>query len=109
MEGLDGKPGAVILGGSFHSLGAARNLAKHGVPVCVVDNGACVSRFSRAVTYFIACPAVDDEEAYIQFLLSAAVDKGMEGWVLFPSPSGYTLISWRRESLQDQRSNHAEG
>lgn len=78
-------PGAVILGGSFHSLGAARSLAKHGVPVCIVDNGACVSRFSRSVSSFINCPPADDEEEYVQFLLSAAVDRNMAGWVLFPS------------------------
>lgn len=78
-------PGAVILGGSFHSLGAARNLAEHGVPVCVMDSGVCVSRFSNSVGCFITCPPADNEEEYVQFLLSTAVDRNMSSWVLFPS------------------------
>lgn len=78
-------PGAVILGGSFHSLGAARNLSQHGVPVCVVDGGVCVSRFSNSVSSFITCPSADDDEEYVQFLLSTAADRDLSGWVLFPS------------------------
>ena len=85
MEQGNEKPGAVILGGSFHSLGAARNLAKHGVPVCIMDSGACISRFSRAVSCQIDCPPADDEEEYVHFLLSAAEDENMGGWVVFPS------------------------
>ena len=41
MEQGNERPGAVILGGSFHSLGAARNLAEHGVPVCILDSAPC--------------------------------------------------------------------
>ena len=96
-------PGAVILGGSFHSLGAARNLAKHGVPVCILESGTCVSRFSRAVSCFMTCPAADDEEAYIEFLLSAALDKGMEGWVLFPSTDETVrILAQQRDRLEDR-------
>ena len=51
------RPGAVIIGGSFHSLGAARNLAKHGVPVCVLNSGVCVSQFSRYCAVFPQMPS----------------------------------------------------
>lgn len=78
-------PGAVVLGGSFHSLGAARNLANHGVPVCLLDSAVCITRFSRSVRCFVTSPAPDDEEEYVQFLLSAAADRNLDGWVLFPS------------------------
>lgn len=96
-------PGAVILGGSFHSLGAARNLAKHGVPVCILESGNCVSRFSRAVSCFMTCPTADDEEAYIEFLLSAARDKGMDGWVLFPSTDETVrILAQQRDRLAER-------
>ena len=72
MDREKGKPGAVILGGSFHSLGAARKLAKHGVPVCVLDSGSCVSRFSRSVEQFFECPSADDEAEFVAFLIQIA-------------------------------------
>ena len=77
MERGNGKPGAVILGGSFHSLGAARNLAKHGVPVCILDIGACVARFSRSVKRFLKCPAADDEAGFVEFLVRIAAESNM--------------------------------
>jgi predicted ATP-grasp superfamily ATP-dependent carboligase len=90
----------VILGGSFHSLGAARNLAKHGVPVCVLDNGPCVSRFSRSVKHFFRCPSVDDEARFIEFLVQIASDKKMTDWVLFPSTDEYVrVVAQHRDRL----------
>jgi predicted ATP-grasp superfamily ATP-dependent carboligase len=85
MDRGDGKPGAVIVGGSFHSLAAARNLAKHGVPVCVLDSGVCVARFSRYVRHFLRCPSADDEARLIEFLLQIGQDIDMNNWVVFPS------------------------
>ncbi len=95
------EPGAVIVGGGFHSLGAARNLAKHGVSVCVLNNGPCVSQFSRDVKHFLKCPPFDDETELVEFLLQIAVEKGMDGWVLFPSTDDTVRIlaqHWERIS-----------
>jgi D-aspartate ligase len=85
MKKRSEQPGAVIIGGSFHSLGAARNLAKHGIPVCVLDSGICVSQFSRSVRSFLKCPSLDDDGFFVEFLFQIAAEKGMGGWVLFPS------------------------
>lgn len=100
------EPGAVIVGGGFHSLGAARNLAKYGVPVCVLNDGACVSQFSRYVKCFIKCPPLDDEPAFVDFLMQIAVDKWAgvspaSAWVLFPSTDDSVRIlaqHWERVS-----------
>lgn len=78
-------PGAMIIGGSFHSLGAARNLAKHGVSVCIINSGVCVSQFSRHVRCFLKCPPIDDDAYFVEYLLRIAAERGMDGWVLFPS------------------------
>lgn len=102
MDRVRDIPGAVILGGSFHSLGAARNLSQQGVPVCVMDGGICVSRFSKAVGCFVKCPPADDEEEYIQFLQSTAVDRNLGGWVLFPSTDETVRILAQQHDLLEE-------
>lgn len=85
MKRKDNNLGAIIIGGSFHSLGAARNLAKHDVPVIIIDCGVCVSQFSRHITKFYKySPLIDDAE-FIKFLLRIAKENYMENWVIFPS------------------------
>ena len=101
MSQLSQEPGAVIIGGGFHSLGAARNLARHRVPVCVLNDGPCVTQFSRYVKCFIKCPPLDDEAAFVDFLVQIAADKGLDGWVLFPSTDDSVRIlaqHWQRVS-----------
>lgn len=95
------EPGAVIIGGGFHSLGAVRNLAKYGVPVCVLNEGPCVSQFSRYVECFVKCPPLDDEAEFVDFLMQLAEDKGLDGRVLFPSTDDSVRIlaqHWERVS-----------
>lgn len=102
MDRGNEKPGAVIVGGSFHSLGAARNLAKHGVPVCVLDSAPCVTRFSRSVKRFLKCPSVDDEAGFVRFLVQNAAEKNMEDWVLFPSTDEHVrILAQHRERLRE--------
>lgn len=101
----------MIIGGGFHSLGAVRNLAKYGVPVCVLNDGPCVSQFSRYVRQqkgrrcqecrkgFARCPSFDDEAAFVDFLVQFAVDNRLDGWVLFPSTDDSVRIlaqHWER-------------
>src|SRR5687767_1579518 len=72
MNRINQHPGAVILGGHFLSLGAVRNLAKHGVPVCVLDSEVCVARFSRCIRHFFQCPPLYTEDRFINFLMQIA-------------------------------------
>ena len=93
-------PGAVIVGGHFHSLGAARNLSKHGISVYVVDNGPCVAQFSRCVRRFLKCPPAEDEGRFVEFLLQVATERNMEDWVLFPSRDEHVrILAQHRERL----------
>jgi D-aspartate ligase len=85
MDRRNENPGAVIVGGHFSSLGAARNLARHGVPVYVLDSGVCVSQFSRHVRRVFKCPSTSDETKFVDFLLELAVNANLRGCVLFPS------------------------
>lgn len=90
------QPGALIVGGHFLSLGAARNLAQAGVPVAVVDSGPCVSQFSRQVRRCYKsladgspCPPLAEwtasQAGLVDFLLRLAGEADLAGWVLFAS------------------------
>jgi len=102
MDRVNENPGAVIVGGHFSSLGAARNLAKHGVPVYVLDSGVCVSQFSRHVTRLFKCPPISDEAEFVDFLLQLAVNANLRGCVLFPSDDECVRIfAQHRDRLSD--------
>lgn len=102
MDRGNGNPGAVIVGGSFSSLGAARNLAKHGVPVYILDSGVCVAQFSRHVRRFFKCPPTSDEAEFVDFLLQLAVKANLSGCVLFPSDDECVrILAQHRECLSE--------
>ena len=92
MGEYKGRPGAIILGGSFHSLGAARNLAEHNVPVCILDSCLSVARLSRYVSSCPKCPSIDNEAELVGFLVQLAMERDMAGWVVFPSTDEYVRI-----------------
>ncbi|MFC1814080.1 hypothetical protein ACFL03_15460 [Thermodesulfobacteriota bacterium] len=91
--------GAVILGGSFIVLTMARNLAKHGVRVCVLNPGICEARFSRDVSLFLKCPPWENEEALVEYLLKVAEQRCLRGWVLFATSDPYLRILSRHRSV----------
>jgi len=98
-----GGAGAIILGGHFHSLGAARNLSRHGVPVRVLDSGVCVAQFSRHVGRVYKCPPISEEREFIGFLLQLAVEEKLSGYVLFPSDDeGVRILAQHRERLSER-------
>ncbi len=85
-------PGAVILGGDFGSLGAARNLANHGVRVCVLGSATSVARFSQAVSLFASWPSELKDEGFPDYLVKSAEKYRIRGWVLFPSCDEHVRI-----------------
>ena len=102
MDRGSGNPGAVIVGGHFSSLGAARNLAKHGVAVYILDTGVCVAQFSRHIKRFFKCPPTSDETEFVDFLLQFAVKANLSGCVLFPSDDECVRIfAQHRERLSE--------
>jgi D-aspartate ligase len=103
MDREEGRPGAIIVGGHFLSLGAARNLAKHAVPVYILDSGVCVSQFSRHVTRFFKCPSEEDEAGLVEFLLRIATERNMQDWVLFPSTDEFVrILAQYRQRLRER-------
>lgn len=92
-------PGAVILGGSFASLEAARNLEKHGVKVCVLGTATSVARFSRSVGRFIKWPRELKDDELLDFLVAMTDKCRVRGWVLFPSTDEHLRILAQHRSL----------
>lgn len=85
-------PGAVILGGGFASLEAARNLGKHGVRVCIFGDASAVARFSRLTSRFMKWPKGMKNEELPDFLIAMADRWDIRGWVLFPSSDEHLRI-----------------
>ena len=92
-------PGAVILGGSFASLEAARNLDKYGVKVCILGSATDVARFSRSVDRFIKWPKELKDDELPNFLVAIAENSGMRGWVIFPLSDEHVRVVAQHSSL----------
>jgi predicted ATP-grasp superfamily ATP-dependent carboligase len=90
--------GAVIIGGDFQGLGIARNLAPLGIPVIIVDPDFCIGRFSRFVRKYYKCPALTDPEAFVSFLERLAIDKGLTGWIIYPTSDRAVFVLSRFRS-----------
>lgn len=92
--------GAMIIGGDFHGLGIARNLAVHGIPVFIVDPGFCIARFSKYQKACFKCPPLANGEAFIDFLLQLATRENLGKTVLFPvSDTAVQILSKNRDRL----------
>jgi predicted ATP-grasp superfamily ATP-dependent carboligase len=94
--------GAVIIGGDFQGLGILRSLASHDVPICLLDSGLCIGRFSRYPKKFVRCPSVRDESRFLDFLLDLAEKEDIRGWVVYPNDDETVcLLSKHRRQLED--------
>jgi D-aspartate ligase len=78
------RPGAVILGGSFCCVEAARNLTQQGVKVCALGSATSVARFSRSVGLFLRWPKNLRNDEIPECLVKISEKCGLRGWVLFP-------------------------
>ncbi len=97
------KPGAVIAGGHFASLAAARNLGKYGIPVYIVDSENCLTRYSKYAKQFFLCPSEKEEKKLIEFLRKlATTHPEISGSVLFVSTDEQVRIfSQYRDTLSE--------
>lgn len=96
------RPGAVILGGTFACMAAARNLADQGVRVCIVGAANSLARYSRAASLFVKWPALTSFDQVPGFLAQLAGDKGLQGWVLFPCDDEQLRAVSQQSALLEQ-------
>ncbi|HWM62708.1 MAG TPA: ATP-grasp domain-containing protein [Solirubrobacterales bacterium] len=93
-------PGAIVLGGDYQGLGIVRSLGRHGVPVCVIDDEHSIARVSRYTGCWARIADLGDEEKLVEDLLRIGRERGLEGWVLFPTrDETVAAIARNRERL----------
>jgi D-aspartate ligase len=77
--------GAVVIGGDYQGLGIVRSLGRRGIPVCVIDDEASISRYSRYTTRTIRVKSLREEDQVVEILLEAGKRLHLDGWVLYPT------------------------
>jgi D-aspartate ligase len=94
--------GAIILGGDFQALGVLRSLAKHNVPVYLLDEGLCISRFSRYIRKFMKCPDTGKKDLLLEFLLDLAQKEDLKGWIIYPNDDETVrFLAKHKEQLEE--------
>jgi len=79
------KTGVVVIGGDYQGLGVIRSLGRRGIPVYLLDSGACIGMASKFTTRFFRCPSLEDENLFLEFLLSLAEEEKLNKWVVYPT------------------------
>ena len=94
--------GVVVVGGEHPGLGIARSLGRRGVPVCVIDDLYCISKFSRYATHVVHVPDLRDERRTVDSLLDVGREYGLKEWVLYPTrDETVAAIARHRERLAE--------
>ncbi len=97
----DQRYGAVIIGGDFHALGIARNLAGLDLPVIIVDSTFCIANFSKYAHRFFKCPPLSGESIFVDYLMDLGEEMNLEETVLFPgSDTAVHILSKNRDILK---------
>jgi len=77
--------GALVVGGDHPGLGIARSLGRRGIPVYILDDKYCISRFSRYATRVIKVDDLLDERKTVDAVLEVGRRFDLRDWVLFPT------------------------
>jgi D-aspartate ligase len=78
------KNGVIIIEGHVQGLANTRALGKEGIPVIVIDKGACIASASIYCKAFYKCPDYKTD-AFVDFLLELGSKKNLYNWTLLPS------------------------
>lgn len=92
-----GRPGALIVGGAHGSLGLARSLGRHGIPVGFITDDNLIARFSRYVSFSAPWAGPNRAEAAAE-LLSFGRERGLDGWVLLAGGDAEVQMMARRHT-----------
>ena len=79
----DLKCGALLLGGAHGTLGVARSLGRHGIPVWLITDDHLIARFSRYTQRTYKWPGPHHAES-ADWLIALARQHGLDRWVLIP-------------------------
>ncbi len=77
--------GAVVVGGDHPGLGIVRSLGRRGIPVYVLEDQLCISRFSKYNPRVIKVDDLLDERKTVDAVLEVGRCFDLRDWVLFPT------------------------
>lgn len=77
--------GALVIGGDHPGLGITRSLGRRGIPVYILDDQYCISRFSRYATRVLKADNLLDERKTVDAVLEVGRRFNLRDWVLFPT------------------------
>jgi predicted ATP-grasp superfamily ATP-dependent carboligase len=97
--------GAIVIGGDYQGLGIARSLGQHSIPVCVVDDEACIARASRFVKHVVRVPDLTANGSLLDALTLARQRLGGSRCVLYPTrePTVAAIAASREKLARDFR------
>lgn len=78
-------PGALVVGGDHPGLGVVRSLGRRGIPVYVVDDQPCISKYSRYADRVIRVDDILDQRKTVDAVLEVGRRFGLKNWVLIPT------------------------
>ncbi|MGA8044106.1 MAG: hypothetical protein WCA37_15015, partial [Terracidiphilus sp.] len=88
------------MGGDHPGLAIARSLGRRGYPVVVLDDGYCISSFSKYVQRVIRVENLLDPRKTVDAVLEAGRKFNLRGWVLIPTrDETVAAFSHHREEL----------
>ena len=91
-------PGALIVGGAHVSLGVARSLGRHGVPVWLLNNHP-IATLSRYVQHSAAWPGAAHPDG-VKSIMDRGARHHLDGWVVLATgDQDMRLISQNRALL----------
>ena len=94
-------PGAIVLGGDYRGLAVVRSLGRHGIPVWVFTDEHTVAGTSRYAVQTSSLPDSDREQ--VSLLQDLALERGVEGWVVFPTGDRTAAMLSRNHAYLDGR------
>lgn len=96
------RPGVVITGGDFQGLGLLRTFVRKNIPVAVLDNDHCVSKYTRYKKKFFRSPKPSDYEVYFNYLIDLAKREKISGWIIFPNSDETVYILSRYKAQLEE-------
>lgn len=77
--------GVLVVGGDHPGLGVVRSFGRRGIPVYVVDDEPCISRFSRFAKRVIRVEDILDGRKTVEAVLEVGRRFNLRNWVLVPT------------------------
>ena len=96
-------PGVIVVGDHVQALGIIRSLGRHNIPVYLLhDKSLCIGRFSRYTKRYIKIPNPNNEQEFIDFMITLAKNEQVRDWILMPTNDAWVyVLSKHKETLEE--------